>query len=305
MANYAQIKRWEIILSLVRRYRFITKKNLANLLADEYEIYPALRTIERDFAKIKIELGIEILYCPLERGYYIVEENEGQLVEFLQYAGRIFLGELFKENLKNFKQLKDKIKPEEYSFYEGLEHIQPLLLAVRNQLEIRFIHESFQRNTNTPYQITPLQLREYDRRWYVVGVPVGEAHIKTFGLSRISKLKTLQLSTLDPKKFLAQLEKFNRIVGLNYDAADDAYIIKIAVTPEQYKYLKTLPLHPSQTLMDSLSDGRVVLSLYLIPNYELKMQFLKMGDQIEVLEPAFLRKEIKEILQNSIKRYSD
>ena len=269
----------------------------------DYEIPITPRTLERDLHLLKTEMGVEISYSHQERGYFIEEENEGQLFEFLQFAGRIFLGELFRDSLKDFKRLKKRVKPEDYSLYEGVEYMQPILLAVRNHLTIRFVHENFHRNTKTPYSITPLQLREYDRRWYVVGVPENEDHIKTFGLSRISNLSTTGLSSIRPSDFKMQLKKFDRIVGLNYDAADKAEIIRIAVSAKQYKYLKTLPLHPSQCLGKSHPDGTVELSFFLIPNYELKMQLLKLGDQLEVLEPAFLREEIKNTLKRSLEFY--
>ncbi len=303
MSNFSQIKRWDIIISLIRDRSFPSKKELMDRMEADYEISITARTLERDLYLLKTEMGVEISYNYHERGYFIEEESQNQLVDFLQFAGRIFLGELFRESLKDFKILKERVKPEDYSQYQGVEYMQPILLAVRNHLTIRFVHENFERNTKTLYTITPLQLREYDRRWYVVGVPENEDHIKTFGLSRISNLKTRGLSLIRLFDFQEQLAKFDRIVGLNYDAADKAEFIRIAISKKQYKYLKTLPLHKSQHFEKSLPDGRVELSLFLIPNYELKMQLLKMGDQLEVLEPAFLRKEIKKTLQRSLEFY--
>ncbi len=269
----------------------------------DYGIPITPRTLERDLHLLKTEMGVEISYCHQERGYFIEDESHDQLFEFLQFAGRIFLGELFRESLKDFKGLKRRVKPEDYSRYEGVEYMQPILLAVRNHLSIRFVHENFVRNTKTPYSITPLQLREYDRRWYVVGVPENEERIKTFGLSRISNLSTTGVSSIRRTDFTKQLKKFDKVVGLNYDAADKVELIRIAVSAKQYKYLKTLPLHPSQCLEKSFPDGSVELSMALIPNYELKMQLLKLGDQLEVLEPAFLREEIKNTLERSLGFY--
>lgn len=303
MTRYSQIKRWEILISLLRRKPFLSKKDLIAILEEDYGIAISVRTFERDLSDLGSEMGIFITYCHQQKGYHITRENEDQVISFLQFAGRIFLGDLFRDALKDFKDLTDQVKPEDYSFYEGVNHLQPILLALRNRLKISFIHENFQRNTRTPYQITPFQLREYDRRWYVVGIPDGEDHIKTFGLSRISGLKTLGLASLQPEDFSEQLKKFDRVIGLNYDAHDKAEIIRLAVSPRQYKYLKTLPLHKSQEKESKLPDGRIEVSLFVIPNYELKMQLLKLGDQIEVLEPEFLRKKIKETLTSTLTQY--
>lgn len=303
MTKFTQIKRQEILLSLLRNYPFSTKNRLIERMQNDYDIRITARTLERDFSELKHELDIVISYDRYEKGYFIEEESKPQLVNFLQFAGRIFLGELFRDALKDFDDLKKRIKPEDYSYYEGVELMEPILLAIRNHLDIGFIHESFQRNTKTPYRITPLQLREFDRRWYVVGVPENEDHIKIFGLSRISNLKMLEPATLRFSDYEDQLKKFERVVGLNYDGADKPEIIRIAVDAEQYKYLRTLPLHRSQKYVQKLPDNRVEVSFFLIPNYELKMQLLKLGDRVEVLEPLFLRNEIKETLKNSLKRY--
>ncbi len=305
MPKFSQIKRWEVLTSLVRRRPYLSKSQLIDNLNEQYDIQNAGRTFERDLNKLTSELGVFITYDHHRKGYYIAEDNDEQVLSFLQFASRILLGDLFRDALNDFNELKEQVKPEEYAHYEGEEHLRPILLALRSQLEIRFIHENFQRNTRTPYQITPFQLREYERRWYVVGVPDGENHIKTFGLSRISDLRPRGLSTLNPSDFYHQLEKFNRIIGLNYDAHEKAELIRLLVDPNQYKYLKTLPLHRSQKKVQILSDGRIEMSLFLIPNYELKMQILKLGHLVEVLEPAFLREEIKEILKKSLENYRD
>lgn len=272
-------------------------------MESDYEIDISPRTLERDIELLANDFHIAISYDHHHKGYHVEEDHEEQVLEFLKYSGRIFLGEFFREVLKNFDTIRDQVRPEEYVHYDGIAHIQPIMLALRNHLKIDFVHENFQKNTRKSYRIIPLQLREFERRWYVVGVPEGETHIKTFGLSRISNLKLLGLSTLDPAAFSGQLKKFDRIVGLNYDAAETAEIIQIAVSQEQYKYLKTLPLHRSQKFEKRLPDGRVQLSLFLIPNFELKMHLLKMGDQVEVLKPDFLRESIKETLVKALHRY--
>lgn len=303
MKTYQRIKRWEILLKLIRRKPYLSKKEIIFILQGQYEIHITSRTLERDLNLIIHEFGVLISYDRNKKGYHITQDSEDQLLNFLQFAGRIFLGDLFRDALKDFKDITNQVKPEDYSYYEGVNHLQSILLALRNHLEISFIHESFQRNTRTTYRITPFQLREYERRWYVVGVPQKENHIKTFGLSRISNLKTLGLASLNPKEFSEQLKKFNRVIGLNYDAHEKTEFIRLAVEPGQYKYLSSLPLHKSQSQEGKLPDGRVEVSLFVIPNYELKMQILKLGDKVEVLEPKFLREEIGEIIRKSHNRY--
>lgn len=305
MANYLQIKRWEILTQLIKRIAYISKQELINRMKEDHEMSFTSRTFERDLSKLATDFGVYISYDRQRKGYFIAEDNEEQVLDFLKFSGHIFLGEFFREALKDFEELKERIKPEMSLNYTGVIHVQSIMLALRKYLEVSFVHENFQKKTQKPYRIVPLQLREFEGRWYVVGVPEGENHIKTFGLSRISQLKILGISSIDPLNFNEQLKKFDRVVGLNYDAAEKAEIIQIAVSENQYKYLKTLPLHFSQKFEKRLPDGRVQLRLFLIPNYELNMQLLKMGEQVEVLSPLSLRNRIKEILTKSMDLYRD
>lgn len=305
MANYSQIRRWEIITQLIERIQYISKQNLIDRMEQDHGIVITSRTLERDMSKLNKEFGVEITYDRQRKGYFIEQDNQEQLYEFLRFSGQIFLGEFFREVLKDYEGLKESVQPEISTDYVGVVHFESILLALRNHLEIGFVHENFQKNTQKPYRIVPLQMREFERRWYVVGVPQGEKTIKTFGLSRISQLEVLGNSKIDPSKFNEQLKQFDRIVGLNYNAAEKAEIIQIAVSAEQYKYLRTLPLHFSQKYEKTLLDGRIQLKLFLIPNHELNMQLLKMGERVEVLSPLSLRNQIKEILTNSLSLYQD
>lgn len=305
MLQYSQIERLGAIVKIIHEGSYFSKDEILIRLERDYDIRTSLRTLERDFYFLETRAGIPINYCRSEKGYYIEKESESQVILFLQFSGRILLGKFFQGALKGFGELRDMIKPEEYFNYEGTHLIEPILMALRNREIIRFTHYNFKKDSKTKYTITPFQLREYDRRWYVVGLPEQESHIKTFGLSRISELETIGMAEASVVDYENQLEKFNRIVGLNYDGSDKEEIVRIAVTKHQYQYLRSLPLHPTQTFEKFLPDGRVVLMFTLIPNYELKMQFLKMGDQIEVLEPKFLREKIRRILHNGLRLYEE
>lgn len=106
------------------------------------------------------------------------------------------------------------------------------------------------------------------------------------------------VASVSSKPYLNQPKKFKQITGLNYDEAEGPQKVVLAVTPTPYKYLESLPLHKTQQKAGLQKDGRILVHLQLIPNYELKMQLLKLGDKIEVLKPDYLRQEIKETLQN-------
>lgn len=305
MANYQIIKRLEILIQLLKNHPYRTKEELIKRLNTDYDLPVTPRTLERDFSALSTDFGIEVQYDRRRNGYAISEADNDRVSNFLQFAGRIYLGELLKEGLKEFNDLRENVILEDGSGFEGVQLIQPFLLAISKKREVQFVHENYQKGTHSNYRITPLQLREYQGRWYIVGVPKGGNHIKTFGIERVSGLEILGFTKIKTSAYSLQLEKFDSIIGLNYDEAKEKELIELAVSGEQYKYLKTLPLHPTQQFESDMSGGRVKISLYLFPNYELKMQLLRLGDKIEVLAPKSLRKEIRNTLHQALKKYEN
>lgn len=303
MAGYKLLKRLDVILHLVETYPYISKSELIQRLADDYNIVTTKRTIERDFRALSLDFGIELTYCTTRNGYKLSQKDEHRIQSFLRYVELVHVGELFKQGLNDFDVLRQTIALEDSSKFKGIHLIKPLLLAVKQSQSVNFIYENYSRETHHNYKITPLQIREYQNRWYVIGVPEGETHIRTFGLDRISDLELSEYSTIKISEFETQLDKFNNVVGLNYNATEKKEFIRIAVTEKQYKYLRSLPLHQSQTLEKELDDQRLEVSFYLKPNFEFKMHILKMGSRVEVLSPDWLREEIKTELQNSLKQY--
>jgi predicted DNA-binding transcriptional regulator YafY len=61
-------------------------------------------------------------------------------------------------------------------------------MAISQCKDLDFVHENSQIK---PIKITksPLLLKEYENRWYVIGVPKGMNEIRTFGIDRISTFR--------------------------------------------------------------------------------------------------------------------
>lgn len=307
-----KIKRLETLVSILSSRPNSSKQDILNYFYDHHELELSSRTLERDFKILETDFHIGVNYDRGANGYSLKDEDKGQITAFLEFAGRVYLADLFKKGFKDFQDLQKSVKLEDHSGFEGINNLEPVFLAIRQKRNIRFIHENYLRGTRKDYSITPFQIREYQGRWYVVGVPIQEGetildakHIQSFGLARIARLRITHPSTLLIGDFEHQLLKFSQIVGLNYDENDSRELIEIAATPNQFKYLQSLPLHPSQRKTGELPDGRVTFNLHLIPNYELKMQLLKFGPEIEVLSPAFLREQIKNSLAESLSNYDD
>ena len=70
----------------------------------------------------------------------------------------------------------------------------------------------------------------------------------------------------------------------------------------QAQYLKTQPLHHSQALIQE-GEEKARFSLTVGITTELIMDLLSFGDQVEVIEPVGLRKQMADRLASALKIY--
>lgn len=76
--------------------------------------------------------------------------------------------------------------------------------------------------------------------------------------------------------------------------------VKLKVSPGQANYFRDLPLHESQQETEK-TENYSIFELMLRPTFDFQQEILWNGENIEVLEPVWLRKEIA----NKIKRMWD
>ncbi len=62
-------------------------------------------------------------------------------------------------------------------------------------------------------------------------------------------------------------------------------------------------MHHSQHLVRLTEDGDAIISIYVIPNYELKQLVLSHGDRMTILSPQHLRDEICEEMKRILDNY--
>ena len=80
--------------------------------------------------------------------------------------------------------------------------------------------------------------------------------------------------------------------------------MKLKVNPGQANYLRDLPLHESQQETER-TEEYCIFVYKLRPTYDFKQELLGMGENIEVLEPRWLRSEIAERARRILERYVD
>ena len=299
MSKHGTIRRYTLEIEKIKREQFPSFQEIKDFLF-EYGFEIGDRTIQRDIEQIRYEFGLEIKYDRYKNGYFIDYENSINIESFFRFLEIVNTAELLTESLNESKEALKYISFDTGGGLKGIENLKPLLKAIKDNRKVSFTHFNFHTNKTRNYLLEPYLLKEYQNRWYVIGLIENFKEFRTFGIDRIENLE-VKPGTFKPDNKLNPVEMFERIIGLVY-STDSPQDIILSFTPTQGKYIKTLPLHTSQKiLVDNVTELRI--SITVIPNYELTQLILKHGDTVKVLEPKWLAKEIKDVLTQTLKKY--
>jgi len=96
-------------------------------------------------------------------------------------------------------------------------------------------------------------------------------------------------------------EYFQSTVGIIVQEEKPQHIV-LRFSTKQGKYILTQPIHESQEVVE-ITENFIKVALDVVPNYELYSIFLGWGNQVEVLEPAEMREQMKRILKGTLVNY--
>jgi len=297
MSKRESISRYNFIIKRLRRHPS-TFEEVADYLAYESEIQGydyniSKRTFHRDKADILSLYNIEILYDSTKKVYYIGEENSEMNHRILE-AFDIF----------NALNLSDRLS--EYIHFEtrkpiGTENLHAILDAVKNSVEIQFTYQKFYEEEADTRVVRPYALKESKHRWYLLAEE--NEIIKIFSLDRLSDLTTTR-QRFTPNKDFDINSYFEHSFGIIQSYKKEPKKIVLSFKPIQGKYVKTLPLHPSQkVLIDNSEELQIELSLF--PTKDFLMELLSHGKDVKVIKPKSIEEDIKKILKDALQQYKD
>lgn len=299
MSSFATIRRYYLIYEKVSQGRRPTFAQIHSTLVDHgFEI--SERTLQRDIERLRRDFSIEILYDKTTNGYYIDDENTIKPDVFMRFLDIVGTAEVLSESLKNSKDTLRFLHFEAQGYFQGSAFIPIVLTAIQKKKYISYKHKGFHATKAKEWMLAPYLLKEYQNRWYVIGIPQGSDAFLSFGLDRIRDLKmTTKGFKRDKEGPEALLEN---TIGLTWSVSELQEVI-FSITKPQDKYTKTLPLHHSQEVVEE-DDKKTVFRIYVHPNYELMQKLLSQGWRLTVLKPEKLANDIKEEFEKSLKNYA-
>ncbi len=195
----------------------------------------------------------------------------------------------------------DHIQLDKPFIIKGIEFVEPILKAISERKAIKFSYQRHGSDNISQNLLEPYLIRESKNFWYVIGNGISKQDHKilTFALDRIVDLQLTDQTFSDDK--IDRKNFYKNVLGVTVGAGEPEKVI-LSFSPLQGNYIKTIPLHQSQTIIkDNKAELRI--SLELVINTELKMQLLSYGDKVKVLKPQKLADELKESATRIVKLY--
>lgn len=184
--------------------------------------------------------------------------------------------------------------------YAGYDHIGNLFKAIVNQQVLKIDYQPFDKEVIS-YNFHPYYLKQYNNRWFVLGLNEStEVNTWTVPLDRIIKFEHVGSEYI--KNETDWIDYFDEIIGVTRPYNKELEVVKLLFTPEQAPFVQTKPLHGLQR--NKLTDDGLLVTLKLIPNYELERLILSYGSSVEVLAPKELREKIEFEIKKTLSNYT-
>ncbi len=182
------------------------------------------------------------------------------------------------------------------------EPLPTVLQALKQRQMLQFDYKPFWSDSATHFQ--PHALKMFERRWYLIGRYKEDMRHIILALDRMSALE-LQDETYerDPEFDVEEMfrDSYGIILKDNEIAVEEVWL---KVTSYQANYLRSLPLHHSQTEVKQ-TDEFSVFCLRVRPTLDFFQKLLSLGNQLEVRKPEWLREKMKEEVHKMMAKYDE
>lgn len=237
------------------------------------------------------------------------EQLEETLVILSRYRNRadfIWLDELFPRIESSFNLVHEDYNSL-ISYQTNRDYIgQPLVGKLYNQLirkKVLYIeYKPFKEAKSYTREIHPYHLKQYNSRWFLFGYQDEKLYsgITNLALDRIKSFtetaEKIKVDTIDWVDF------FDDILGVSKNE-EKAVLIKLRFRENRIKYIDTKPIHGATQKRDPSDSSGLTRTIQVIPNRELYQTLLSFGKDLEVIEPDFVKMDLKVHAQEMIKYY--
>ena len=228
------------------------------------------------------------------------------------------------DGLDNFKwlaELRKQLKLEtrepiislSKNLVENSTLIASLFSSISNKQVIELTYRKFVDSTARKIILSPYLLKEYNRRWYVVGGVYDTNRVLIFALHRIIEMNPKAGYAFKPCESDLE-ERFEEIIGVTFNENSPLTKVIFWVSDEAKGYIHTKPIHGSQTHIKGERADKLriaypqlhsgdFISIECRENIELIRELTSWGHDLIVLTPTSLRRKIADRINRMALRY--
>ena len=258
----------------------------------------ARTTFNRHREAIENIFGISIGYqrCG-ERHLYCIENEELLKNDSLHQwmLDSLTIGNLLMES----STLKDRIILE--NIPAGKEYLQPIIDAMKIGRKLKMTYRKFGQADARTFVVEPYAIKVFKQRWYMLAKNHKRPEPTIYALDRMLAVEETAESFEYPSDFNTELF-FQDYYGVLCGTTDQPETIVIRTYPPFMHYLRTLPLHHSQKELESTAEY-ADFEFHLKPTFDFCQELLSQVNEVEVLKPEHLRKEMMHLLEKTMQRY--
>ena len=192
------------------------------------------------------------------------------------------------------------------------EMLEDILNEIESKHVVSFDYTKYYNNPEEKpevYELCPYCVKQFERRWYVVGFCLTRNQMRTFSIDKIQMLekseKTFEIpEDFDSKAYFKPF--FGIITGIDDKRMGKISLehIEIKVEKDRAKYFRSLPLHHTQQVKERTEDY-TIFTYDLYPTNDFYQALLHHGPHVEVLEPESVRNKMKEKIRKMGEGYKN
>ena len=182
---------------------------------------------------------------------------------------------------------------------KGLEYLGELFNAILYRKVLKIQYRSFKSDLPYYQTIHPYYLKQFNNRWFLFGLNAELQLVRVLALDRIIEIEELKVPYQENTQY-DFTDYFEDMIGVTKPQDTEMQVIKLWFSPSQAPYIDTKPLHGTQKVKSWDGTG-MIMTIEVVPNFELEQLILQFGENCKVLEPV----ELKEKILERIKRARD
>ena len=177
--------------------------------------------------------------------------------------------------------------------YKGIKHLKPLYLAIKKKQALKIVYKGFKDKESSIFEFHPHILKQYNRRWFVFGY---NKTVERWQHSIPLDERLISFETLEDVNY-SDSDKdweifFRTMVGVTR-INENVERVVVRFHNGRENYFKTKPFQPDyEEFFEEEKQDQVWFETII--NKELVQQLLSYGQELEVLEPESLKKQMRE-----------